>query len=379
MAKFVHTADWQLGKAARYLNSEARARFSAARLDVIDSIAELVVGEDCDFVVVCGDVFESNHIDRQVLVRALEKMRAAPQVAFYLLPGNHDPLDASSVFRSRTFVDNRPTNVTVLDGSTPVQAAPGVELIAAPWFDKSPLTDLVDAACRKLEPASTRALRILVGHGAVDAIHPEANDPALISLERLENSIGSGAIHYAALGDRHSTTDVGSTGRVWYSGAPEPTAHVETDPGNVLIVDVDRNHAHVERRRVGTWRFERKPWELSSNVDIAVLGDWLTALEGKDRTIVRLELSGQLSVARKARLDGVLAHNADLFAALDVRGESSSLVVIPDDADLDDFGLTGFAQQALSDLSELAGSEGERAAVAQDALALLYRFAGGNK
>ena len=41
--------------------------------------------------------------------------------------------------------------------------------------------------------------------------------------------------HYVALGDRHSTTNVGTTGRVYYAGAPEPTDYDETDPGNVLI------------------------------------------------------------------------------------------------------------------------------------------------
>ena len=45
-------------------------------------------------------------------------------------------------------------------------------------------------------------------------------------------------MHYVALGDRHSTTEVGGTGRIWYSGAPEPTAYDEIDPGNVLIVDL---------------------------------------------------------------------------------------------------------------------------------------------
>ena len=38
MARFLHTADWQLGKAPHFLSDEARARFSAARVDVIGRI-----------------------------------------------------------------------------------------------------------------------------------------------------------------------------------------------------------------------------------------------------------------------------------------------------------------------------------------------------
>ena len=371
MVRFLHSADWQLGKAPYYLSEEARARFSAARVEVIGTIAELAVQERCDFVVVCGDVFESNHVDRQVLVRALDKMRAAAPLEFFLLPGNHDPLDASSIFRSPTFKEHGPSNVTVLEGSEPVQAASEAELIAAPWPNKRPLVDLVGEACESLEPAD--GMRVVCGHGAVDAMWPEANNPAHLSLERLEERIESAVIHYVALGDRHSTTDVGRTGRVWYSGAPEPTDFDETEPGNVLIVDLDRRGVRVAPRRVGTWRFEHRDWELGTDWDIDALRDWLESPENKERSIVRVSLRGQVSVAQKARLDQMLDHYTDLLGGLEVRDGEGGLAVVPNEADLDDFGVSGYAREALSDLSEMAQSS-DQAVIAQDALALLYRL-----
>ena len=373
MVRFVHTADWQLGMTRHFLSAEAQARFSEARLDAIDVIGQLATEERCGFVVVCGDVFESNQIDRQVLVRALEKMRATPQVTFYLLPGNHDPLDASSIYRSPTFQEHRPGNVTVLEASGPVQAGPGVELIAVPWPNKRPLADLVSDACEGLGPAD--AVRVVVGHGAVDSLSPDPGNPALISLKRLEERIDEGAIHYVALGDRHSTTDVGATGRVWYSGATEPTDYDEIDPGNVLVVDLDAHGVkNVEPRQVGTWRFERREWELSGDADIDAVEEWLSGLPGKERTIVKTALIGQVSVAQKARLDDLLAHHADLLAALETWERRSELVVIPDEADLEDFGLSGFAEEALSDLRTMAESDDEQAVPAREALALLYRL-----
>lgn len=371
MVRFVHSADWQLGRAPYYLSVEARARFRAARIEVISSIAQLAQRERCDFVVVCGDVFESNNISRQVLVRALEKMRAAAPLAFYLLPGNHDPLDASSIFRSPTFREHVPSNVMVLDGSESVQAVSGVELIAAPWPNKRPLADLVGEACESLAP--TDALRVVCGHGAVDAIWPESSDPAHVSLERLEERIASGVIDYVALGDRHSTTDVGDTGRVWYSGAPEPTDFDEIEPGNVLVVDLDRDGVQVGRHRVGTWRFEDRDWDLGADLDIDALRDWLESSDNKERCIARASLRGQVSVAQRARLDQMVDHYTDLFGGLEVRDGAGGLAVVPDDADLDDFGVSGYAREALSDLSEMAQS-GDQAVIAQDALALLYRL-----
>ena len=373
MVRFLHTADWQIGMARHYLSQDAQARFTAARLDVIAQMAKLAVDEECEFAVVCGDVFESNQVHRQVLARAFEKMAAFPQITFFLLPGNHDPLDASSIYNSPTFDERCPENVRVLKGFEPVQAVPGVELVPAPWPNKHPTIDLVEAACGSLEQASV--LRIVVGHGAIDSMSPNPNDPKVIALERLEERIQAGFVHYVALGDRHSTTDVGTTGRVRYSGAPEPTDYDETDPGNVLIVDLGVDHANVVVGHLGTWRFLSSDWQMSSDHDIGALEKWLSGLESKDRTIVKLSIVGQVSVAQKARLDEVLEHYTDLFAAIERWERHSDLVVVPDGADWDHFGLSGFAGDALTELHTLA-EQGASALAARDALALLYRLVG---
>ena len=373
MVKFLHTADWQLGMARHYLGHDAQARFSGARLDVIEQMARLAVNEQCEFAVVCGDVFESNQVQRQVLVRSFEKMAAFPQLNFFLLPGNHDPLDASSIYNSPTFIECCPGNVKVLKGFEPVQAVPGVELLPAPWPNKHPTTDLVEAACSGLEQSSS--LRIIVGHGAIDSMSPNPNDPKVIALERLEERISAGLIHYVALGDRHSTTNVGTTDRVFYSGAPEPTDYDETNPGNVLIVDLGADHVDVAVKHLGTWRFLRRDWQMSFDKDIEALGEWLSSIEDKDRTIVKVSMVGQVSVDQKARLDELLEHHADLLAAIETWERHSDLVVIPDDADLDHFGLSGFAGEALTELRTLA-EQGDSAPAARDALALLYRLVG---
>ena len=359
--------------ARHFLSQEAQARFSAARLDVIEQMARLATEEQCDFVVVCGDVFESNQVQRHVLVRTFEKMATFPQLNFYLLPGNHDPLNASSIYTSPTFTERCPANVTVLKGTESVQPSPGVELISAPWRNKHPTTDLVEDACGGLE--ATDSLRIVVGHGAVDAMSPDPNDPRVISLDRMEGRISEGLVHYVALGDRHSATKVGTSGRVYYSGAPEPTDYDEIDPGNVLIVDLGPNRVDVAAKPLGAWRFTQSNWQLSSDQDIDFLEEWLSGLESKERTIVKLSMVGQISVAQKARLDEMLEHHADLFAAIETWERHSDLVVIPDEADVDHFGLSGFASDALAEL-RMQAEQGDSAPAARDALALLYRLVG---
>ena len=373
MVKFLHTADWQLGMTRHFLAGEAQPRFDGARIDVIRTIGALAVAEGCSFVVVCGDVFESNQVSRKVILRAFEAMGATPQVTFYLLPGNHDPLDASSVYKSPTFTEHKPDNVVVLEDPIPVAVVSGVELVPAPWFTKRPLTDLVADACDLLEDAD--AVRIVVGHGAVDTLSPDKSNPALISLSSLEERIDTGQIHYVALGDRHSTTDKGRTGRVWYSGAPEPTDYGEINPGNVLVVELNAEQIQVQERPIGDWRFLSGERELTSDEDLDNLEEWLGSVDSKERTIVKLALIGQVSLAQKARLDRLLEHHSDLLAALETWERRSELVVVPDDTDLDKLELSGFAREAVDELSGLAES-GNQAEAARDALALLHRLAG---
>jgi DNA repair exonuclease SbcCD nuclease subunit len=366
MVRFLHTADWQLGMTRHYLSAEAQARFTAARLDAVRAVGAVAQETGAGFVVVAGDVFESNHIDRQVLVRALEAM-AAIRVPVYLLPGNHDPLDAASIYRSPTFVRHCPAHVHVLDGTvTPV---PGVELIGAPWPSKRPLADLVGAACAGL--TAGEPLRVLAGHGAVDYLSPSEDDPALISFAAVTDAIERGCLHYVALGDRHSTTAVGSSGRVWYAGAPEPTDFDEVEPGQVLVVDLEASSVTVERRHVATWRFVRRQFDVTADADLDVVERWLADLPDKDRTVVRLGFLGTLTLRQRSRLDALLDHHADVLAALDEWRAGTDLVVVPDDADFADLDLAGFAAAATDELrAQATAGDG----VARDALALLHRL-----
>ena len=372
MVRFVVTADWQLGMSRHFLDGEAQSRFAAARTDAVRRIGALAADEGCAFVVVCGDVFESNHLDRRVVLRSLQALGDVP-VPVHLLPGNHDPLDAASVFRSPTFGANRPANVHVLDGSAPVAVAPGVELVGAPWRSKRPGRDLVAEACAGLPVDGT--VRIVAGHGAVDVLSPDRGDPARVGVAAAEAALADGRIHFLGLGDRHSTTAVGGSGRIWYPGAPEPTDFDEVDPGDDLVVDVDVDDCRVTPHAVGSWRFVEHHRELTGRADVAALGAWFHALPAKERTVVRLTLVGALGLADHAGLLEVLDHHGALLASLARWEKRSHLVVLPSDDDLGALDLHGFAARACGELLATARSGGDDAATAADALALLHRLA----
>jgi DNA repair exonuclease SbcCD nuclease subunit len=372
--RFIHTADWQLGMTRHFLAGDAQPRYSAARRDAVAGLGALAAETGAEFVVVAGDVFEHNQLDPQVISQSLEAMRIIG-VPVYLLPGNHDSLDASSVYTSRLFGAECPDNVFVLDRAGVHRVRPGLEIVAAPWPSKAPTEDLAGAVLDELA-AGPDVTRILVAHGGVDALDPDAGKPSLIRLEALQDALARGAIHYVALGDKHSRTRVGDSGRIWYSGAPEVTNFddVESDSGHVLVVDLDEaGHAvAVDARHIGRWRFLTLNRQIDTGDDVAALHAELDRLTDKDRTVVRLALTGSLTVTDRAALDACLEKYARLFAWLDIWPSHTDLAVVPADGEFADLGIGGFAAAAVD---ELVGTARAGDDDAQAALGLLLRLA----
>lgn len=376
MIRLLHSADWQIGITRHFLGEEAQSRYSEARLDAVRRMARIAADTSCDAVVVGGDVFESNLIDRQVVARALDAL-AEFTVPVFLLPGNHDPLlGAGSVWDSTTFASRCPPQVTVLGDATPVAIAQGrAEIVGAVWPSKRPVTDMVGTVLDRLEPSPIP--RVLVGHGAVDTQSPDPNDPALIRLNRVEQALADGRVSYVALGDRHSVTQVGNTGRVWYSGTPLVTDYTEDAPNQVLIVEIDQGAVTVTPAPVGDWAFARADFDIGGDADLDTVADWLERQPDKRRCVAKLSLTGTVSLAGRLRLDAMLDGYADVFAALETWDRRTDLVTLPDDADLADIGATGFLASAIADLQTLAAGTGPDRDAAQHALSLLYRLSRG--
>lgn len=372
--RFVATGDWQLGMTAHYLSAEARPRFHRARLDAVKSIGEVAAEQGCEFVLVCGDVFETNQLDRAIISRTFEVLSAFT-VPVVLLPGNHDPLDAASIYDSPAFTSRQPEHVHVLRDSEPFEVIPGVEIVGAPWFSKRPQTDLLAQATQNLAEVAPGKVRIIAGHGAVSTLDPDRESLATIDTDHLRSVLSENRAQFVALGDRHATYSV--TERIWYPGAPEVTSRREDDPGNILLVDIDpdTHSSSVEKMHIGDWSYLVVEEDVNSADDVTHLQQRLADIRNKDQAAVWLILRGTLSTAAKARLDEVLDHAADLFALVSLWDRHTDLAVVAADEDFAGLGLSGYLQETLDELSQRAVADDETAAAAQDALGLLYRFA----
>ena len=73
--RFLHSSDWQLGMTRHFFSEGAQERYSQARFDAIRTIGSIAKDEKCQFILVCGDAFESNQVDRKTVARALEALK----------------------------------------------------------------------------------------------------------------------------------------------------------------------------------------------------------------------------------------------------------------------------------------------------------------
>lgn len=371
MPRFIHTSDWQLGAPRRFLNPEAQARYSQARIDVIKSIGRLAKSEDCAFIAVAGDVFEYEQMDRQTVYKALDAMGDAG-IPVVLLPGNHDPHHDDSVYRSKQFENRKQRNIHVLTDTTPVRIADDVEIVGAPWHSKHPAGNPVIKALADLEPV-VEGFRVCLAHGYVDIRSFSEEAEALIPIDMLEKAIAEGKIHYAALGDRHSGDVLDRDGRIRYSGTPEQTDFDEIKPGYVYLVDLSPDGIQVEERKVGKWKFVTLDRQLAGADDVENLLHELEEMPEKELVAVRLDITGSLSLTENEALREGLDDLNLRFAGIDLR-EIDYSVHAGDVGGLCRH-LTGYGAEAAETLRTMVAEGGQRAAVAGDALLLLARLA----
>lgn len=346
-------------------------RFTQARISAIATLGRLASEHSASFIVVAGDVFESNQLSRRVLLRTIDALEAL-SVPVFLLPGNHDPLDGSSIFATREFEQTSEHVIVIRDRSPiPVPGLEGVEVVGAPWRSKRPTTDLCRELADSLAPAEG-VLRVAVAHGQVTSLSPDASRPEIIDEAALEAALAEGKFHYVALGDRHSVHAVGESGRVRYSGTPVATDFTETDPNKALLVELSAAACEATPLVTGNWHFLAEQRALNGPEDLEAFSAWLDGLPDKECTAIKVGFEGSISLATAAALDALMEQNEPRFASLKRRQRTTRLAVVPDELDEDSVSLAGYARDAWNELLA-AANEGDE--TASDALRLLYRLA----
>ena len=385
--KFIHTADWQIGMTFHGFKEKSRIMMEDDRLEAIEMIGEYAnnSANGIDFVLVCGDMFETPRVSENLIKKTFKKIERIKKPV-YVLAGNHEWDGTECMFATNYFLENKPANFHVLTkGINCVDGLPGVDIVAAPLEGKVDQIDLVEAQLDLLE--ETTNIRIIAGHGNIDAVVYAGTRQDPIALRPIEKALSDKKISFAALGDRHSTTKVGDTGAIWYSGAPEPTSFKEDDQRNILVVEISPGtKPKVDKVEVGQWDFIRlgtksEQYKLRSRQDLEDLEKRLYAVKKPSKTAIKIYLDSVLDFDTEVGRGNLFDEwEEELFARFEVSKSSIGARIESDPRnEKAPAGLSSYALSAYEELKELAMSDEEESEIALEALKLLTEFAGGNK
>lgn len=289
VVSFLHTADWQIGMKASQVPTVAED-VRKARIDAGKQLIRMALQLQVDFVLIAGDLFENNLVHNEAAHQVAEALSACSPIPVYVLPGNHDPLTADSIYCRSAFTDYLPTNVHILRTFEPVSPVPGVVLLPAPVMSKESYSDPTE---QFQIPSEIGEDSILIGmaHGSlrIPGKFQENDFPiALDATKRL-------GLDYLALGHWHSLY-VHDDKRTAYAGTHEPTGFDEQRKGTAAHVTIKARGSlpSIEKLDTGTLSWQTLKCDVSGDPAHVVshVKHEVSKVENPSSTLLRLELKG---------------------------------------------------------------------------------------
>jgi DNA repair exonuclease SbcCD nuclease subunit len=343
LVRFLHTADWQIGKPfARVIDLEKRAQLKQMRIAAIARLADLAKREQLAFVLVAGDLFDSPGPTRAELSQACSAI-ATIAVPVFVIPGNHDHGGPDSLWHQDWFqacAAELAPNLQVLLERRPLPVE-GALLLPCPLLRQAESLDPT-AWVRQLDPDQLPpSPRILLAHGSVHgfaaAEECEADGEAWAGdSNRIDlSAIPDGLVDYAALGDWHGLKQVGEAS--WYCGCPEQDRFPRAEgyrSGQVLLVDLERGkppQVRVEPTGMAGWHQLQHRFQGDGDLERLELAlqRCLGGRSGSD--LLLLELEGNLSLEASTRLNDLLERLEARLLRLKLR---NSTTLAPSEAEL---------------------------------------------
>ncbi|MBZ0333326.1 exonuclease SbcCD subunit D [Marinobacter sp. AL4B] len=360
MPRFLHTADWQMGRSYSRFEIEDGAALVEARFAGIEKLAQLANEHQCDAVLVAGDVFDAQTVSDRTIRRVFNATKdfTGPWV---MLPGNHDAALAESVWTRARRLGAVPDNMHLaLKPEVIVLEPQGLAILCAPLTQRHTYGDLTEPFSQYETPNDL--LRIGLAHGSVQGLLSEdidATNP--IAPERADAS----RLDYLALGDWHGTKQVNE--RTWYSGTHEAERFRNNDAGNALIVEIATPGATPSVARVATGQYQWHQWReiLTVESDLEELLKRLEALP--DASVVDLRLEGAITLAGEDRLLDALSVAEARFRS--IQCDRSNLQLEPTDDDIAALHADGYVGEVIGELRQQ--QQEQQSEEARDALAIL--------
>ncbi len=189
---------------------------------------------------------------------------------------------------------------------------------------------------------------IAVVHGSIPARFggTEAEDDYFPMTEHELNNL---SMDYIALGHWHSLhpdPQEEPNSSFYYSGTPEPTGFGERKSGYALLVQLDKGKRTVTPIPTAQYRFVDIQAEIKNSTDVDAVEADIRKLSQPEKTLIRLILSGIVSIATQESIEKLVNELQGHVAHL--RCDQGNLFIEPTESDLDHFTKGGIAHATFS-------------------------------
>jgi len=266
MLRILHTADIHLGKKFSGLGAKGPSQREQLRT-TFKRVVATALEEQVDIVLIAGDLFDSNEQPQSNIDLVIEQFNLLGQkgIPVCLVPGTHDPLDPSSIYRKVDF-EGRCANMKIFtDENISCRECPDLDLTV---YGKPNLSNRSYASPLKgLERTSSTRFHIAMAHGSFYIPEKAAEDDHVFRLEEIR----SAGMDYIALGHWHEVYACSEKPPAWYPGPPEWISG-QRKRGAVLLVTLpDLGDVRVEPRHLGLRDYDEIDIDMSEIPDRAAL------------------------------------------------------------------------------------------------------------
>jgi exonuclease SbcD len=280
MLKILHTADIHLGAKFSGLGNKGASQREQLRATFKNVIAT-AIDERVNIVLIAGDLFDANQQPQRNIDLVIEQFNLLNQnnIPVCLIPGTHDSLDSSSIYRKVDF-EGKCSNLKIFaDENISYKEYPNLDLTV---YGKPNLSNRsYTSPLKGLKRLTSSKFHIAIAHGSFYIPEKIAEDDHVFRLEEVKAS----GMDYLALGHWHRGYSCSDNPKAWYPGPPEWIPN-QTEKGGVLLVSLsDSGEVKVESKKVGLREYDEIEIDMSGIQDLATLKERIS--EGANQNLVR--------------------------------------------------------------------------------------------
>ena len=280
MLKILHTADIHLGAKFSGLGDKGASQREQLRTTFKNVIAT-AIDERVNIVLIAGDLFDANQQPQRNIDLVIEQFNllGSNNIPVCLIPGTHDSLDSSSIYRKIDFEEKCSNLKIFADEDISCKEYPELNLTV---YGKPNLSNRSYVSPLKgLNPSTSSKFHIAMAHGSFYIQEKIAEDDHVFRLEEVKTS----GMDYLALGHWHRVYNCSKEPPAWYPGPPEWIPD-QRERGAVLLVSLsDAGDVEVEPKMLGLRDYDEVEIDMSEIQDLAKLKVRIS--EGANQNLIR--------------------------------------------------------------------------------------------